>query len=119
MTRRSRVVREKSMVIPSNGEDERRWLRQRRTTVSSATRHPFRLPTLRRPVPESPTRERVVPQEVTSANWGECMERSVEVLAVILFGVIGLSHVLQLEAWVDFFILLRGKGKPALPSTAF
>jgi hypothetical protein len=39
------------------------------------------------------------------------MERSVEVLAVILFGVIGLSHVLQPEAWADFFILLRGKGK--------
>jgi hypothetical protein len=40
------------------------------------------------------------------------MERSVEVLAVILFGVIGLSHVLQPEAWADFFILLRGKGEP-------
>jgi hypothetical protein len=39
------------------------------------------------------------------------MERSVEVFAVILFGVIGLSHVLQPEAWVDFFILLRGKGE--------
>jgi len=39
------------------------------------------------------------------------MERSVEVLAVVLFGVIGLSHVLQPEAWADFFILLRGKGE--------
>ena len=39
------------------------------------------------------------------------MERSVEVLAVILFGVIGLSHVLQPAAWVDFFVLLRGKGE--------
>jgi len=39
------------------------------------------------------------------------MERSVEVLAVILFGVIGCSHVLQPEAWVSFFILLRGKGE--------
>jgi hypothetical protein len=38
------------------------------------------------------------------------MERSVEVLAVILFAVTGLSHVLQPEAWVEFFILLRGKG---------
>jgi len=37
------------------------------------------------------------------------MERSVEVLAAILFGVIGLSHVLQPEAWVEFFILVRGK----------
>ena len=38
------------------------------------------------------------------------MERSVEVLAIILFGVLGLSHVLQPKAWVEFFILLRGKG---------
>ena len=38
------------------------------------------------------------------------MERSVEVLAVILFSVIGLSHMVQPRAWVEFFILLRGKG---------
>jgi hypothetical protein len=39
------------------------------------------------------------------------MERSVEVLAVILFGVLGLSHILQPRAWVEFFILLREKGE--------
>ncbi|BCS32402.1 hypothetical protein TBR22_A16160 [Luteitalea sp. TBR-22] len=39
------------------------------------------------------------------------MERSIEVLAIILFGVIGLSHIVQPRAWVDFFILLRGKGE--------
>ena len=39
------------------------------------------------------------------------MERSVEVLAVILFGVIGLSHVLQPRAWVAYFTLLRGHGE--------
>ena len=39
------------------------------------------------------------------------MERSVEVLAIILFGVLGLSHILQPDAWVEFFILLRSKGK--------
>jgi hypothetical protein len=38
------------------------------------------------------------------------MERSVEVLAVILFGVVGLSHILQPKAWVEFFIILRGSG---------
>jgi len=38
------------------------------------------------------------------------MERSIEVLVVILFGVVGLSHILQPRAWVEFFILLRGKG---------
>jgi hypothetical protein len=37
------------------------------------------------------------------------MERSVEVLASILFGVLGLSHLLQPKAWVEFFILLRSK----------
>ena len=40
------------------------------------------------------------------------MERSVEVLAVILFGVVGLSHILQPTAWAEFFILLRGKSEP-------
>ncbi len=30
---------------------------------------------------------------------GERMERSVEVLAIILFGVWGLSHILQHKAW--------------------
>src|SRR6187399_1849745 len=39
------------------------------------------------------------------------MERSVEVLAIILFGVIGLSHILQAKAWAEFFILLRSKGE--------
>ena len=39
------------------------------------------------------------------------MERSVEVLAVILSGVMGLSHILQPKAWAEFFILLRGKGQ--------
>ena len=39
------------------------------------------------------------------------MERSVEVLAVILSGVMGLSHILQPKAWAEFFILLRGKGE--------
>jgi hypothetical protein len=34
---------------------------------------------------------------------------SVEVLAIILFGVLGLSHLLQPKAWAEFFILLRGK----------
>ena len=40
------------------------------------------------------------------------MERSVEVFAIILFGVIGFSHILQPKAWAEFFILLRGKGEP-------
>jgi len=39
------------------------------------------------------------------------MEKSIEVLVIILFGVVGLSHLLQPKAWVEFFILLRGKGE--------
>jgi uncharacterized protein YjeT (DUF2065 family) len=39
------------------------------------------------------------------------MERSVEILAVILFGVLGLSHLLQPRAWAEFFILLRNQGE--------
>jgi hypothetical protein len=39
------------------------------------------------------------------------MERSVEVLAMILFGVLGLSHIPQPGAWAEFFILLRSKGE--------
>jgi hypothetical protein len=39
------------------------------------------------------------------------MERSVEVLAVIWFGILGFSHIVQPEAWAEFFILLRGKGE--------
>ena len=39
------------------------------------------------------------------------MEKSVEVVAIILFGVMGFSHIVQPKAWAEFFILLRGKGE--------
>ena len=39
----------------------------------------------------------------------ECSARLT--LAIILFGVLGLSHILQPKAWAEFFILLRGKGE--------
>jgi hypothetical protein len=39
------------------------------------------------------------------------MERSIEFLVIILFGVIGLSHILQPSAWVEFFIFIRSKGE--------
>ena len=41
----------------------------------------------------------------------ERMERSVEILAIILFGGFGLSHIVQPRAWAEFFILLHGKGE--------
>jgi len=37
------------------------------------------------------------------------MERSVEIFATVLFGVIGFSHVVQPRAWADYFIFIRGK----------
>jgi uncharacterized protein YjeT (DUF2065 family) len=39
------------------------------------------------------------------------MERSIELIAIILSVVFGLSHILQPRAWVEFFILLRSKGE--------
>jgi hypothetical protein len=39
------------------------------------------------------------------------MERSVEILGIVLLGVIGLSHLLQPRVWVEFFVILRGKGE--------
>ena len=47
------------------------------------------------------------------------MERSVEVLAIILFGVTGLSHILQPRAWAELFMLLHGKGEPGAFGTGF
>lgn len=38
------------------------------------------------------------------------MERAIELFAVIQFLVIGLSHVLQPRAWVEFFLWLRERG---------
>ena len=39
------------------------------------------------------------------------MERGMEAFAVIGFAVIGLSHLLQPRAWVQFFVLLRSTGE--------
>jgi hypothetical protein len=39
------------------------------------------------------------------------MERSVEVFAIILFVILGLSHILQHKAWAEFFFLLLSKGE--------
>ena len=42
------------------------------------------------------------------------MERAVEVLAAIHLLIVGLSHMLQPRAWVDFFIWLRERGRPGI-----
>ena len=41
-------------------------------------------------------------------------ERAVEIFAVVNFVVIGLSHIAQPRAWVDFFTLLRSQGYPGV-----
>ena len=38
------------------------------------------------------------------------MERAVEILAVINFVVMGVSHIVHRRAWAEFFIWLRGRG---------
>ena len=42
------------------------------------------------------------------------MEKALEVFAAIHFFIVGLSHVVQRHAWVDFFIRLREKGHPGV-----
>jgi hypothetical protein len=38
------------------------------------------------------------------------MERATEIFAAVQCLVVGLSHVAQPRAWVEFFVWLRGKG---------
>ena len=47
------------------------------------------------------------------------MERSVEIFAIIVLGVIGLSHLTQPRAWAEWFILLRDKGQPGAFADGF
>ena len=47
------------------------------------------------------------------------MERAIEIYAGIQFLIIGLSHVLQPRAWVEFFIALREKGRAGVFANGF
>jgi hypothetical protein len=38
------------------------------------------------------------------------MEQAIELFAAINFLVVGLSHIVQPRAWVEFFVWLRSKG---------
>jgi len=38
------------------------------------------------------------------------VEKATEVFAAVFLSVIGLSHLAQPRAWVEFFVWLRGKG---------
>ena len=39
------------------------------------------------------------------------MERALEVFAAIHFLIVGLSHIFQRHAWVEFFLWLRERGR--------
>jgi hypothetical protein len=47
---------------------------------------------------------------VSRESGGNPVERALEVLATIQFLIVGLSHVFQRHAWVEFFIWLRERG---------
>ena len=47
------------------------------------------------------------------------METSIQVLAAINFFVVGVSHILQPRAWVEFFVMLREKGAAGNFANAF
>ena len=47
------------------------------------------------------------------------MEKPTELLAAICFLVIALSNIAQPQAWLDFFIWLRGKGRAGVFAVAF
>ena len=47
------------------------------------------------------------------------MERAIEVLAVVQFVVIGLSHMVQPRVWAEFFIWLRAKGHAGVFANGF
>lgn len=42
------------------------------------------------------------------------MERAIEIFAAIQLMIVGLSHILQPRAWVDFFVWLRERGNTGI-----
>ena len=47
------------------------------------------------------------------------MERAVQLFALLNFAVIGLSHILRPEVWVEFFAYLRERGEAGVFANAF
>jgi uncharacterized protein YjeT (DUF2065 family) len=46
-------------------------------------------------------------------------QRAIEILAALYFLTIGLSHVLQPHAWVDYFLRLRDQGRSGMFTEGF
>ena len=47
------------------------------------------------------------------------MERAIQIYAIIHLTVIGVSHIVQPHAWVDFFVWLRARGHAGVFAVAF
>ena len=47
------------------------------------------------------------------------MEKSIAIFAIINFTIMGLSHVVQHQAWREFFRLLHSKGRPGAFANGF
>ena len=47
------------------------------------------------------------------------MERAVEIYVLINCTVIGISHLVQANAWIDFFTLLRSHGRAGAMANGF
>ena len=41
-------------------------------------------------------------------------EHAIEIVAVVNFVVVGLSHIAQPKVWVEFFVMLRARGHPGV-----
>ena len=46
------------------------------------------------------------------------MERAVQIYAIINLSVIGISHVVRPQVWVDFFVFLRERGEAGVFAVA-
>jgi uncharacterized protein YjeT (DUF2065 family) len=46
-------------------------------------------------------------------------QRGIEIFAALYFLAIGLSHLLQPQAWVDFFVRLRNQGRSGMFTEGF
>src|SRR6185436_1543148 len=47
------------------------------------------------------------------------LAHAAEIIAAIMFLIMGASHMLQPKAWVDFFVMLRNQGTPGVFANSF
>jgi hypothetical protein len=54
------------------------------------------------------------PATAKASSGGQGVERAVEAFAAVCLLGVGLSHLVQPQAWVEFFVWLRGQGRCAV-----